>query len=143
MTASGTLSPNSAYAVGHLRTVIAVLLLISGGIHLRLYHDGYRDVPDIRLGRSFLLDAIAAGLLAVAVMVWRNRLTLLAAAALSVGSLAAFALSRTDQGIFGFSESGLQPSPEATVALIAEMAALAVIVWLLVRGERMMLAESP
>ncbi len=117
-----------------LRTIVALLLLLGGLVHLRLYLDGYREVPDIRLGRSFLLNAAASGAAAVAVVLWRNRLSLLAGAAVAAGTLGAFAVSRTDSGIFGFSEKGLQPSPEALVALVVEVLAVAVAAWLLLRS---------
>ena len=56
-----------------------------------------------------------------------------AALAVVNGTLAAFALSRTDRGIFDFTERGFQPSPEAALALVFEIAAgavLGVLLWL-------------
>ncbi len=44
----------------------------------------------------------------------------LAGALLSVGTLIAFALSRT-MGLFGFTERGFQPSPQAALSVIAEV----------------------
>jgi hypothetical protein len=54
------------------RIVAAVLVLIGGYIHLKLYFDGYRDVPDANLGRSFLLNAAASLVVAAALVLWRN-----------------------------------------------------------------------
>ena len=55
-----------------------------------------------------------------------------AALALVNGTLLAFALSRTDRGIFDFTERGFDPSPEAVLALVFEIGAGVVLVWLLV-----------
>lgn len=49
-----------------------------------------------------------------------------AAAAVAGGALAAFALSRT-VGLFGFAETGWQPSPHAAISVLAEL--LAVGLW--------------
>src|SRR3954470_18331289 len=103
------------------RVLAAVLILVGGYIHLKLYFDSYRDVPDANLGRSFLLNAAAALVVAVALVVWRNVLVLVAGLVLVNGTLLAFGLSRTNRGIFGFTESGFQPSPEATIAVIVEI----------------------
>ncbi len=61
-------------------------------------------------------------------MVWRHWLVTVGALAVVNGSLAAFALSRTDRGIFGFTETGFNPSPEAALALVVEIAAAALLV---------------
>jgi hypothetical protein len=45
----------------------------------------------------------------------------------------AFALSRTDRGIVDFYESGWNPSPEAAIALAAELVAAVLLVVILVR----------
>ena len=61
-------------------------------------------------------------------------LTLVAAAGLAVGTLTAFALTRTRGGLFNFQERGLQPAPQALIALVAEVGVLVVIgAWLLAR----------
>jgi hypothetical protein len=48
----------------------------------------------------------------------------LAAAALAAGTLTAFALTRTSGGLFNFQERGLQPAPQALIALVAEVGVL-------------------
>ena len=53
-------------------------------------------------------------------------LTGLAAAALAAGTLVAFALTRTPGGLFNFQERGLQPAPQALIALVAEVGVLVV-----------------
>ena len=115
-----------------LRIVAAALVLAGGVIHLRLWNDGYKDFPNDNLGRSFLLNAVGSAAVAVALVVWRHRLVPLAALGLVNGTLVAFGLSRTDRGIFGFTERGWNPSPEAALALVFELAAAAVLLVLLV-----------
>ena len=99
-------------------------MFVSGLIHLQLYFDGYRDFPDANLGRSFLLNAIVSVVVAIALVARNEVVVRLAAVALLIGTLVAFVLSRTDQGIFGFTESGLNPSPQAALALILEIVGL-------------------
>ncbi len=113
------------------RVLAAVLVLIGGYIHLKLYFDGYRDIPDANLGRSFLLNAAAALVVAVALVVWRSVWSLVAGLILVNATLVGFGLSRTSRGIFGFTESGFQPSPEAAISLVVEIGAAAVLIALL------------
>jgi hypothetical protein len=113
------------------RVVAAVLVLIGGYIHLKLYFDGYRDIPDANLGRSFLLNAAAALVVAAALVLWRNVWALVAGLVLVNATLIGFGLSRTSRGIFGFTESGFQPSPEAAISLVVEIVAAVILIALL------------
>ena len=113
-----------------LRMLAAALVLAGGVVHLRLWNDGYKDVPDI--GRAFLLNVVGSAAVAVVLVVWRHRLVPLAALGLVNGTLLAFALSRTNDGIFDFREYGWNPSPDAALALVFELAAAAVLLVLLV-----------
>ncbi len=113
-----------------LRYAAAALILVGGLVHLKLYDDGYKDVPDQNLGRSFLLNAAASVVIAVALVVTRHLLVLLAGLVLVNGTLLAFALSR-GPGIFGFTETGWNPSPEAAIALASEIAAAVLLLALL------------
>lgn len=117
-----------------LRIATAGLLLAGGAIHLKLYRDGYRSFPNANLGRSFLLNAAGGLVMAVVVLVWRSRLAILAALGLVNATLVGFAASRSSRGIFGFTESGFQPSPEAALSLVVEIAAGALLVGLLALG---------
>ena len=106
--------------VGRLIAIVGVF--VGGAVHLRLYDTGYRDVPNYMLGRSFLANIVASGVVVALLATWRSRLALLAGLGIAVGTLGAFVKSRMGTGIFGFTESGLEPSPEAVVALVAEIA---------------------
>lgn len=117
---TGTASDVRATAV---RLVAAACVLIGGIVHLQLWADGYRDVPNANLGRSFIANGVASVVVATALLVRRDALLRLGGIAVSVGTLVAFALSRTDRGIFGFTEQGLQPSPQAALTLVAEIGA--------------------
>jgi len=109
----------------------AVLVLVGGYIHLKLYFDGYRDVPNANLGRSFLLNAAAALVVAAALVLWRSVWSLVAGLVLVNATLLGFGLSRTSSGIFGFTETGFQPSPEAAISLVVEIGAAVVLLALL------------
>ena len=81
------------------------------------------EVVAVAFGGPFLANVIASGVVVVILAIWRSPLALLAGLGMTVGTLGAFARSRIGNGIFGFSESGLGPSPEAVIALVAETAA--------------------
>ncbi len=106
-----------------LRIVTAAMTVMLGAVHLKLYFESYKDIPIDNIGRSFLLNAFAALGAAVVVMVWSHRLAPIAPLVLANSTLIAFGLSRTDRGIFGFTERGWTPSPEAAAAVITEVAA--------------------
>lgn len=116
-----------------LRLATAVCLAVSGYLHARLYIGGYRVIPVI--GPSFLLQASAAFAVAVLVALGGPFLLRLAAAALAAGALAGFVLSRTT-GLFGFSERGFQPAPEALLSVLTEAAVLVLVAVTLYRMRR-------
>ncbi len=113
------------------RVVAALLVLAAGYIHLKLYFDGYRDVPNANVGRSFLLNALAAVVVAVLLVVWRNPLALVAGLVLVNATLIGFGLSRSSPGVFGFTETGFNPSPEAALSLVVEISAAVLMIVLL------------
>ncbi len=112
-----------------MRVVAAVAVLIGGLVHIELYFNkGYRSIPDPNLGRSFVLNGIASVAVASVLLIRRHAIVRLGGLAIAVGTLIAFYLSRnTDSGIFGFTERGFTPSPEAALALLVEIVALVVL----------------
>ncbi len=119
--------PEGATANGRvLRMAGAVAVLVGGAIHLRLAFDAY-GTGDIQT--AFFVNALVSGVVA-AYLVLRpvDPIGPLAGIALSVASLAAFALTRVGDGVLGFRATGLDPSPEAPLTLIVEVAAVALLV---------------
>jgi hypothetical protein len=104
-----------------LRAGISVSLAVSGLIHAELYVHGYRYVPTI--GPAFLLQASVFVALAILIAVGGPRWLQWAAGLAALASLVAFALSRT-VGIFGFTEHGWQPAPQALLSVIFEVLAI-------------------
>jgi hypothetical protein len=100
-----------------LRLAISATLAVSGIIHADLYIHGYRHIPTI--GSAFLLQASGFCALAVLILAGAPESFRWAGAVLSVGTLTAFALSRTT-GLFGFTERGWEPSPRAAIGAITE-----------------------
>lgn len=98
------------------RFMISASLLVSGYVHAELYGRGYRSIHVI--GPSFLIQAAASFALAVVVLAgpWTLRV---AAGGLALGALGAFTLARTT-GLFGFTELGWDPAPQAALSVIAE-----------------------
>jgi hypothetical protein len=108
----------------------AGLMIASGLIHLHLWDIAYRHVKT--LDQLFLVQVVAALVLAVALLVTRHLLVVLASLLLMAGTIVGFLLARS-VGIFGFKltfSSGL-----ANTVLIIEIAAviLLAITGLLVR----------
>lgn len=106
-----------------LTSVAGATLAASGTIHAQLYLDGYRYLHAV--GVLFLLQAAASfglgALLLAGALLRPPALIQLAAAGTAVGALAGFAASRT-VGVFGFTEHGLQPAPQALISILAECA---------------------
>lgn len=105
-----------------LRSATAATLAAGGSIHAQLYLDGYRFIHAI--GPLFLLQASASFALAALLLVGMPPLLLrIAAAGVALGALGGFTASRT-VGVFGFTEHGLQPEPQAVLSLLAETGTL-------------------
>jgi hypothetical protein len=100
------------------RLALAVALAVSGVSHAYLYIHGYHHIPTI--GTAFLLQASVSFALALPILVGGPAWLEWAAAALAGGALGAFVLSRT-VGLFGFSETGWEPSPHAAISVVAEL----------------------
>jgi hypothetical protein len=85
-----------------LRLACVALLAWIGYIHLHLWLEGYRQIPTD--GPLFLLDAIAAFLLAAILLVWPAPLAGLLATGYTASTIGALLISLT-VGLFGFRES--------------------------------------
>jgi plastocyanin len=108
-----------------LRIGGALALLVSGLVHIDLYFGGYRSAGSVpTFGRTILLIGIAAGVVAAAVAARREWFVRAAGIALPAAILAAFAYTHSGRTMFGFSGSGLDPSPQAVIALVVEIAAI-------------------
>ena len=114
----------------------AVLLIASGSIHLDLYLTGYRTIPTI--GWLFLLQIIAAYVLAVAIVITRQRLVYAAGALFSLGVLGGYLLS-LKVGLFGFSEVR---TTAGIVAAVVDVAAFAVLALAVDTGRRVIGATA-
>jgi hypothetical protein len=84
------------------RVLAAVAVLVSAGVHLYLWDDGYRDVDTI--GPAFLLNAAGGVVIAVLLLAWSHWLPALLTVGFGVSTLGAFIVSTT-VGLFGLKES--------------------------------------
>ena len=100
-------SPRSPQAPGRggrrasallLRLCCVALLAWIGYIHLHLWQEGYRQIPTD--GPLFLLDAVAAFVLAAALLTWPRALAGLLTAGYTAATLGALLISLT-VGLFG------------------------------------------
>jgi hypothetical protein len=99
------------------RLLGVALTALMGWIHLRLWLDGYREVPVI--GTLFVLNAIGAGLLVAALLTVPARLhtaTAAITALFTAGTAAGLILSLT-VGLFGVHESLQTPFVPTTLTV--------------------------
>lgn len=109
-----------------VRGLTAAATAVTGFVHANLYVDGgYRVIHVV--GPAFLLLSSAAFAVAALLLIGGSPVLRLGAAAVAAGALGGFVMSRTI-GVFGFTENGLQPSPQALISLISELGALALLV---------------
>jgi plastocyanin len=108
-----------------LRVAGAALLAATGAIHLDLYLTSYRHIPTI--GWLFLLQVIAAFLLAAGVLATRGPLVPAAGAGFAVATLGGYLLSLWI-GLFGFREVRTTAGIVAGLIEIAAFATLATLV---------------
>lgn len=105
-----------------VRLLTAVATAATGYVHADLYlNGGYRTIPTV--GPSFLVLSSGAFAVAALLLIGTSPVLRLAAAGIAAGALGGFVLSRTI-GVFGFTERGLQPAPQALISLISELGAL-------------------
>jgi predicted lipoprotein with Yx(FWY)xxD motif len=107
-----------------LRLAGGALLAVTGAIHLDLYLTGYRSIPTI--GWLFLLQVIAAFVLAAAVLATGSRLAAAAGAGFALSTLGGYILS-VWTGLFGFTEVRTTAGIAAGVIEVAAFAALAIL----------------
>ncbi|HWC38277.1 MAG TPA: hypothetical protein VG476_07100 [Acidimicrobiales bacterium] len=93
----------------------AALVATTGAIHLHLWAAGYRTIPTI--GPLFLFQGIAGASIAVAVVVARRLLAVVAAAGFLVATIGGLLLS-VYVGLFGFMDT--LAAPFAGVSLAVE-----------------------
>ena len=117
-----------------IRTAAAVLVLAGGIIHLRLD----TSWPNNNVELMWRLNFAGSVAIAIALVVWRHWLPVLAGLGLVNGTLVAFGLSRTETGIpftdvggQNFLEIRWNPSPEAALSVVVEIAAAVLLVVLI------------
>lgn len=84
------------------RVIAAVAVLVSGYVHLDLWFEGTRHLDVV--GPAFLLNAIAAVVIALLLLAWKDWLPLLLTVGFGAATLGAFVISAT-VGLYGVHES--------------------------------------
>lgn len=84
-----------------MRFLAAVAVLVSAGVHLKLWLDGFRDLHMI--GPAFMLNAVAGLVIAVLLVLWRHWLPPLLAVGFGASTFGAFLISTT-VGLYGLHE---------------------------------------
>lgn len=107
----------------------AALLVASGLIHLHLWDIAYRHVKTLDV--LFLVQVAATILLAIALLVTRRLIVVLASLALMAGTIVGFFLART-VGIFGFKLTiSTSLAIEVLVVEVVAVILLAITGWLM------------
>jgi len=115
------------------RYYVAVGLAITGYLHVDLFlNHGYRYIPNI--GTAFQWQAAASFAMALLIAFGAPQPWGLFAAGFLASDLGGFVLSRT-VGLFGFTETGFNPAPQALITVLVEGSALlmtlpAAFIWL-------------
>jgi len=102
----------------------AALLVATGAIHLDLYLTGYRTIPTI--GWLFLLQVIAAFVLAAVIAVTGNWLAAAAGAGFAISTLGGYLLALW-VGLFGFTEVRTTAGIVAGIIDVAAFATLVIV----------------
>ena len=123
MTGMGSHEGSSLPRRSWLGIVGAALLVASGAIHLDLYLTGYRTIPTI--GWLFLLQVIAAFVLAAAIALTASPLAATAGAGFAISTLGGYLLSLW-VGLFGFTEVRTTAGIVAGIIDVAAFATLAI-----------------
>ena len=119
--------------------VSGLLVAASGGIHLRLYREGYREISvdrvlGIDISRSFAINAlvgllIGVALVAAALGLIRGTVPAVAGLVFSAAAVGAYTISRT-VGLLGFEED--RWLTEAWWAEAVQLVACGLLAWFLV-----------
>jgi len=103
-----------------LRYLGAIATLVVGAVHVQQYADFISDVPTI--GVLFLLNGLAAGVVAILLAIRGASLGALGGIALSAGALVSVLISMTDGGLFDYTEPTFRSA--VVIAIVAEAAAV-------------------
>ena len=83
-----------------IRLVTAAAVLVSAGVHLKLWFDGVRDQS---VGPAFMLNAVGGLVIAVLLLTWRHWVPALLAVGFGIATLGAFTIAAT-VGLMGIHE---------------------------------------
>lgn len=108
-----------------LRMASVGLLAWIGAVHWVLWHDGYRYIHID--GPFFLVDAIAAVLLAVVLLAWPRPLIGLLSAGFTASTILALVISLS-VGLFGFHEQ-IQASYVVEALVLESVALVVLLAW--------------
>jgi hypothetical protein len=122
-----------------VRLGCVALLAWIGYIHLHLWQEGYRQIPTD--GPLFLLDGVAAFLLAAVLLLWPRPLAGLLAAGYTASTLGALIISLS-VGLFGFRES-ISASFVTESLTIEAITVLALIGWTILVAAPPRAADPP
>jgi len=104
----------------YVRLVAAAAVLVSAGVHLKLWFDFAHDLHVV--GPAFLVNVVAGIVIAGLLVFWKHWLAPLLAAGFGASTLGAFTIATTSLGLFGDHEKW--QGPYVFTAAIAEIVAI-------------------
>jgi hypothetical protein len=84
-----------------LRLLLALAVLVSAYVHLKLWFDGFRHLD--KIGPAFMTNAVAGVVIAILLVAWRHWLPPLLAVGFGLSTLGGFVIAAT-WGLFGLHE---------------------------------------
>ena len=104
-----------------VRMLVAIAVLVSAGIHLKLWFDVFRHTDTV--GPAMLLNFFGGVVIAVLLIGWKHWLPLLLAVGFGASTLGAYIISTTS-GLYGVHQkwTGWEPFTAAGVEIFAIIA---------------------
>jgi len=84
-----------------IRLIAAIAVLVSAGVHLRLWSTVFRDQHVV--GPAFMVNAVAGVVIAILLLTWRHWIPVFLAFGFGVATLGAFIIAAT-AGLYGVHE---------------------------------------
>jgi hypothetical protein len=85
-----------------MRLLAVVAVLVSAGVHLRLWWTGFKVLHVV--GPAFMVNAVAGAVIAVMLLTWRHWLPALLTLGFGATTLGAFVVATTSNGLYGVHE---------------------------------------
>jgi hypothetical protein len=129
--AAGTSGAEDQEVSMRMRLLAVVAVLVSAGVHLRLWSTGFKDEHVV--GPAFMVNAVAGVVIAVLLLTWRSWVPAFLTLGFGVATLGAFVIAST-AGLYGVHERWV--GGYVWAAAISEAVAILAGGWMLLTAYR-------